>query len=692
MKKIFTLSTFLLFSYCFSQENEQAPGLNNALNFSSFTTYAYSKSDGEKYNPENLNHPDFGKLTSSKPPGKNVVEVISKRKLNERYYVDLDNPTYFYIEKSTTNIHYEENGQLLAIDHILAPMGNGIYKAKRQLCPTTLDLNAKKTQINRYNELYSFNNYTLEITDTNNQIINLFPDWSNISVGDDGAYIEDVFPDIDMSIKFLKGEVKSNFIIKQNLNVKRLRFIDDVDFPQNTEISIATNLDSTNSVEVQDLQTGDVLLQIKPAICFDNSMSSVSWFGNYEIENGKIVLPVDSIYLNSGQYEYPLTIDPTTVVVGPVFAGPNVMGSVRNPAFCSDVLNVTFPGGTQPWDCSFGYNLTANRCNRRNACLFSQYQVRLLGGAGGQSPGAPFFWVCNAFPACAVPGTAAFGIPFNSLGTQEIIQNYAPSCLPQTMTFTFQLNRTACNRNNFNCDYASNQCIRLNDWGIVIQGRSLELLGSTVTGNGTFTNTVSTCSTPNNFNLDPTPEHGVPGYTYLWSTGETTPTINVTVPPQDVWNVQVTDLCGTVRNATFTANCPLPVTLLSFKGDTEDKYNKINWKTASENNSSHFILERRTNTTNWKNLAKITAAGTSNSIIDYSYLDKDVRNEIYYYRLMQYDFNGDFENLGIISLDRTINTQIVERYNIIGQKVDELYKGIVILKNSKGEVIKTVQQ
>ena len=61
---------------------------------------SYSQEDGRKYNSEKMwDHPDFGKMTFASPLDKNVVEDISKRKLDERYYVDLDDPTFFYIEK-----------------------------------------------------------------------------------------------------------------------------------------------------------------------------------------------------------------------------------------------------------------------------------------------------------------------------------------------------------------------------------------------------------------------------------------------------------------------------------------------------------------------------------------------------------------------------------------------------------------
>ena len=69
-----------------------------------FIMYAqpgYSTSDGLKHNEHSyLTHHDFGKLTFNAPYGKNVVEVISKRTVDERYYVDLNDQTFFYIEKS----------------------------------------------------------------------------------------------------------------------------------------------------------------------------------------------------------------------------------------------------------------------------------------------------------------------------------------------------------------------------------------------------------------------------------------------------------------------------------------------------------------------------------------------------------------------------------------------------------------
>ncbi|MGV2481383.1 UNVERIFIED_CONTAM: hypothetical protein IGO34_31795, partial [Salmonella enterica subsp. enterica serovar Weltevreden] len=77
----------------------------------------YPIETGKHYNdPQYYTHPDFGKLTFDAPVGKSVVEDLSRRTPYERYYIDLDQPQFFYIEKSSKPINYDNNGYLCAID------------------------------------------------------------------------------------------------------------------------------------------------------------------------------------------------------------------------------------------------------------------------------------------------------------------------------------------------------------------------------------------------------------------------------------------------------------------------------------------------------------------------------------------------------------------------------------------------
>ncbi|WP_107040339.1 YDG domain-containing protein [Brumimicrobium mesophilum] len=102
-------------------------------------------------------------------------------------------------------------------------------------------------------------------------------------------------------------------------------------------------------------------------------------------------------------------------------------------------------------------------------------------------------------------------------------------------------------------------------------------------------------------------------------------------------------------------NNPLPIELTAFEVtcDEESQAVNINWTTGSELNSSHFILEKSRDAKNWNEVAEVNAAGNSNSEINYREIDSNPWNGITYYRLRQFDFNGDMQEFDPISTSCT---------------------------------------
>jgi chondroitin AC lyase len=89
---------------------------------------------------------------------------------------------------------------------------------------------------------------------------------------------------------------------------------------------------------------------------------------------------------------------------------------------------------------------------------------------------------------------------------------------------------------------------------------------------------------------------------------------------------------------------PLPVELTSFNGACDNGVISLAWETASENNSSHFDVEKSRDGESWTVLSTIEAAGTSNEIISYQAVDHSATDGNNYFRLRQVDIDGT-ENL-----------------------------------------------
>lgn len=106
----------------------------------------------------------------------------------------------------------------------------------------------------------------------------------------------------------------------------------------------------------------------------------------------------------------------------------------------------------------------------------------------------------------------------------------------------------------------------------------------------------------------------------------------------------VTTLAGSFETpvAQFQVNIDnvLPVELVSFGANCESENVILYWETASEHNSSSFILERSVDGGIWEFRSEVEAAGNSNSVISYQYEDVNSERFVGYYRLTQVDVDG----------------------------------------------------
>lgn len=112
--------------------------------------------------------------------------------------------------------------------------------------------------------------------------------------------------------------------------------------------------------------------------------------------------------------------------------------------------------------------------------------------------------------------------------------------------------------------------------------------------------------------------------------------------------------------ATVIRAIGLPVTFIDFAGYPEDDRVICNWSTASEKNTSHFLIQVATDQTiannSFESVGKIPAVGNSASMQKYSWVhtlnEKYKYENILYYRLTSVDFDDLSEILKIIVIRR----------------------------------------
>ena len=95
----------------------------------------------------------------------------------------------------------------------------------------------------------------------------------------------------------------------------------------------------------------------------------------------------------------------------------------------------------------------------------------------------------------------------------------------------------------------------------------------------------------------------------------------------------------------------LPVELINFSGSYSNGITKLNWQTASEINNDYFSVERSADGKSWEAIGTVKGFGNSSTVRDYEFKDESPLSldvgEIYY-RLQQFDFNGQSEFFGPI--------------------------------------------
>ena len=97
------------------------------------------------------------------------------------------------------------------------------------------------------------------------------------------------------------------------------------------------------------------------------------------------------------------------------------------------------------------------------------------------------------------------------------------------------------------------------------------------------------------------------------------------------------------------------------------------------------MLEKSLNGQDWSEIGTIAAAGQSENELTYTVYDKSYRKTINYYRLSQYDNDGEMKWSRDVTIDNTDKTKTwVKTVNIMGQEVPSDSKGLVIKIYSDG--------
>lgn len=112
---------------------------------------------------------------------------------------------------------------------------------------------------------------------------------------------------------------------------------------------------------------------------------------------------------------------------------------------------------------------------------------------------------------------------------------------------------------------------------------------------------------------------------------------------------------------------PLPIELIDISAIGIEDYIEVKWNVASENNVSHYELERSEDGTDFIHITNLSASGTTNQLQTYLYKDYDVRYfQNFYYRVKSVDYDGFYEYTPIVvaSLNKLIDGFGEDMFNL----------------------------
>ena len=138
----------------------------------------------------------------------------------------------------------------------------------------------------------------------------------------------------------------------------------------------------------------------------------------------------------------------------------------------------------------------------------------------------------------------------------------------------------------------------------------------------------------------------------------------------------------------------LPIEIVYFKGEKSDIGNKLSWQTNSESQNDFFTIEKTLDGKYFEVLGVVNGAGDSHQTLDYLFIDNNFGNDMNYYRLSQTDFDGFVTTTNLVSINNKrdkLEKVVAYETNVLGQEINEFYRGVVIIVYTDGSSIKIIR-
>lgn len=452
-------------------------------------------------------HPDFGILPQD-APCTNCIEVLEKRKANERYFIDATDSNVFYTQTALGTINHWHNGYWVAIHENLKPIGNDVYESMFIPEPAGFEVKEQRSYIKTPKGKQYFNVWSLW-SRTNGVLKPLAKaDWSEYSVGEEGMYIKNIFKGIDAEMIVYRGGIKTNFILKENAygTYDDLVFIDDYSQNQSVRIDFTDTPGVRESVgKLTVTHHSNAVMEVSDAIIYPRGAGELGkQSAEYSITPTSMGIVVPSAWINRYIGQYELIIDPL-VYGSNTLAQAAITGSMYNASCdfinsCNYNLDVSQPAASTITDIQYTFSYVAT-----GICYKSDGAVRIGLNSCTSPQTAGYYWFCNQLSDgnCNANNISVF----NDLQSCRP----APNCNAQNLAFQLRFYRSCYGNNG-----CSSGCISaISPFIINLTGRTLEM--PTATSGGINVSATTVCQNQS-LNVGTNGgQYGKPPYTYNWS-------------------------------------------------------------------------------------------------------------------------------------------------------------------------------
>lgn len=479
------------------------------------------------------NHPELGVLYAETPCD-NCYELISSRtELSKTFIKEGTGGKSIMQQTSNAAMHYRDiNGNWRTIRTQLEAVGNGMYAATAQPTPVTINTAQKYSTLGKAGESFRFNN--------NLELIYVKPggtlqsigaaDWTHYTAGDDGVYVTNAWPGIDIEMHTIRGAVKTNFHINHALPEYadgQLLVRDHLGLESDWSLYTGGQTKYTGNLEIRN-SAGDKIYAISAATAFEKgNIKGTLQMLQYDINGDDLDIALPGDFLNRAAAAYPVIIDPLVSVA----TSSTVNGSTYSPAWtvgCVYTNAAVVPPKVTVTDVQFNFQYVTSGGALLDNGAFDFH----LSSCRSPTP-TGLYWNCNSTLTGTCTGIAASIFPSIS------------SCMPPPSCASYNLNLVMDFYQNYLTDPpCSNLYITASSpLTITVFGNTIET--------SAITASPSTICEGESTSLTATSTYGVEPYTFVWSPGGATGT-TVTESPtaSTIYTVTSTDACGDISTAT----------------------------------------------------------------------------------------------------------------------------------------------